>query len=98
MKTRWVYFVLGLVGAAALMGVGHTIPSPGVEAVQADETAAPRVVLADTYNAVTRVHFTPRRERRKRMRPAQISFMLPLSRAFAKFPAIAQVLPASVVL
>jgi hypothetical protein len=60
MKTKWVCFVLGFVGAAVLTGVGRTTPSPGAGTVQAYETkkAAPRVVLADTYNAVTRIHFT----------------------------------------
>jgi hypothetical protein len=60
MRTKWVCLVLGFVGAAVLTGVGRTIPSPGAGAVHADETkkAAPRVVLAETYNAVTRIHFT----------------------------------------
>jgi hypothetical protein len=59
MKTGCFCFVLGLVGAAVLMGVGLTSFSPNAGAVQADETrmAAPRTVLTDTYNAVTRIHF-----------------------------------------
>ena len=42
------------------MCVGLTNLSPGAGAVQADETktAAPQVVLAETYNAVTRIYFT----------------------------------------
>jgi hypothetical protein len=60
MRTRSFCFVLIFVGAAALMGVGLANLSPGAAAVRADQTkkAAPRVVLADTYNAVTKVHFT----------------------------------------
>jgi hypothetical protein len=60
MKTKWVCFVLGFVGAAVLTDVGRSTPSPGVGTVQADETkkAAPRVILANTYNAVTSIHFT----------------------------------------
>jgi len=42
------------------MWVGLTNLSPGAGAVRADDTkaAAPQVVLAETYNAVTRMHFT----------------------------------------
>ena len=60
MKTKLVCLLLGLVGTAVLMYVGLTNISPGAGAVQADETktAAPQVVLAETYNAVTRIYFT----------------------------------------
>ena len=60
MKTKLACLMLGLVGAAVLMCVGLTNLSPGAGAVQADETktAAPQVVLAETYNAVTRIYFT----------------------------------------
>ena len=60
MKTKLVCLLLGLVGTAVLMCVGLTNISPGAGAVQADETktAAPQVVLAETYNAVTRIYFT----------------------------------------
>jgi hypothetical protein len=48
MRTRSFCFVLSVVGAAALMGVGVANLSPGAGASQADETKmpAPRVVLA----------------------------------------------------
>jgi hypothetical protein len=59
MKTKLFCFALGLVGAV-LMCVGLADLSPGAGAVQADKTktAAPRVVLGETYNAVTRIYFT----------------------------------------
>jgi hypothetical protein len=58
MKTQ-LFCSVALV-AANLMWVGLTNLSPGVGAVRADDTktAAPQVVLAETYNAVTRMHFT----------------------------------------
>jgi hypothetical protein len=54
MKTRLFCLVSGLVGAV-LICVGLPNLSPA-----ADETknAAPQVVLAETYNAVTKVYFT----------------------------------------
>jgi hypothetical protein len=60
LKSRWFFFVPGLVGAAVLVAVALTNPFRDGGAVQGGETkkAVPRVVLADTYNAVTRVHFT----------------------------------------
>ena len=58
MKTK-LFCSVGLV-AAVLMCVGLTNLSPGAGAVRADDTktAAPQVVLAETYNAVTKIHFT----------------------------------------
>jgi hypothetical protein len=54
-----LYYVLGLVGAAAFLLVVHTNHSPGAAAVQSDAArgAVPRIVLANTYNAVTKIHF-----------------------------------------
>jgi len=51
-------FVLRLVGVV-LMCVGLTNLSPAAGVVRADETKtiAPQVVLAETYNAVTRIYF-----------------------------------------
>ena len=42
------------------MCVGFTNLSPGAGVVRADETktAAPQVVPAETYNAVTKIYFT----------------------------------------
>jgi hypothetical protein len=60
MKSGWLFFLPGLLGAAVLAGVALTPIVRDGEAVQAKEAkkAGPRVVLADTYNAVTKVHFT----------------------------------------
>jgi hypothetical protein len=59
MKSGW-FFLPGLFGAAVLAGVALTNIGRDGQAVQAREAkkSGPRVVLADTYNAVTRVHFT----------------------------------------
>jgi hypothetical protein len=58
MKMRMFCFVWGLGGA--LICVGLTNLSLGAGAMEADhaEKAAPQVVLAETYNAVTWVYFT----------------------------------------
>jgi hypothetical protein len=60
MKTTWRYLLAGLVSAVVLGAITLTNLSHGSAAGQAEKTkgAAPRVVLADTYNAVTRIHFT----------------------------------------
>jgi len=59
MKTKSHCFASGLVGAV-LICVGLTKLSPGKGAAEAEETkkAAPQVVLAETYNAVTKIYFT----------------------------------------
>ncbi len=59
MKTKSHCFASGLVGAV-LICVGLTNLSPGKGAAEAEETkkAAPQVVLAETYNAVTKIYFT----------------------------------------
>jgi hypothetical protein len=60
MKLGWFFILSGLLGAGVLAGVALTNIVRNGDALQAKEAkkAAPRVVLADTYNAVTRVHFT----------------------------------------
>jgi len=58
MKIRQFGFVSALIGAT-LICIGVIGPCARTVAVAADEpkTATPQVVLADTYNAVTRVYF-----------------------------------------
>ena len=58
MKIRQFGFVSALIGAT-LVCIGVIGPCARTVAVAADEpkTATPQVVLADTYNAVTRVYF-----------------------------------------
>src|SRR5271169_142201 len=58
MKMKLYCLVLGLVGAV-LMCVDLTSLFPDAGIAQADGTkkAAPLVVLSETYNAVTRIHF-----------------------------------------
>ena len=58
MKTNLFGFMSALAGAA-LICIGVIDPSSRTVAVAADnaKTATPQVVLADTYNAVTRVYF-----------------------------------------
>jgi hypothetical protein len=60
MSRTWCYLALGLVAAAIVVAAALTTLSPGAKAAHASDTtrAAPRVVLADTYSAVTKVHFT----------------------------------------
>ena len=60
MSRKWCYLVSGSVVATILVAVAVTSLAQGTRAVQAgdEKRATPRVVLADTYNAVTRVHFT----------------------------------------
>lgn len=51
---------IGLVVAAVLVAFALTAFSPGTWAIRAGDPsrAAPRIVLAETYNVVTKVHFT----------------------------------------
>jgi hypothetical protein len=59
MKNRFFRFALALAGAV-MMCIGLTYPSPRAVTAQGEEvkTAAPQVVLAETYNAVTGIYFT----------------------------------------
>src|SRR6516164_9131101 len=59
MKTGFVYFMPASVGAF-LMCVGLINLSPSAHRAYAEETkaTAPQVVMAETYNAVTRIYFT----------------------------------------
>jgi len=59
MKTGFVYFTRASVGAF-LMCVGLINLSPSAHRAYAEETkaTAPQVVMAETYNAVTRIYFT----------------------------------------
>src|SRR5215470_6745063 len=59
MKTRLVCFVPALAGAV-LVGVEFTNHFLATVGARADEpnTAAPQVVLSETYNAVTKIYFT----------------------------------------
>jgi hypothetical protein len=60
MKSGWFFFLPGLLGAAVLAGVALTTTLRDGEAIRAREVkkTGPRVVLAETYNAVTKIHFT----------------------------------------
>jgi hypothetical protein len=59
MKTGFFHFTPASLGAF-LMCIGLTNLSPSAISAYADEAkaAAPQVVLAETYNAVTRIYFT----------------------------------------
>jgi hypothetical protein len=59
MKTGLLCFAPALTGAV-LIGVGLTNHFLGTVGARADgpKTAAPQVVLAETYNAVTKIYFT----------------------------------------
>jgi hypothetical protein len=59
MKTGFFRFTLASVGMF-LMCIGLTILSPSAICAYAEEAkaTAPQVVLAETYNAVTRIYFT----------------------------------------
>jgi hypothetical protein len=59
MKTGFVHFTSASVGAF-LMCVGLISLSPNALSAYAEEakSTAPQVVLAETYNAVTRIYFT----------------------------------------
>ena len=59
MKTGFIHFTPASLGAF-LICIGLTDLSPSAMSAYAEEakSSAPRVVLAETYNAVTRIYFT----------------------------------------
>ena len=57
MKTGLFHFTPVSVGAF-LMCIGLTNPSPNAAHAEEAKAMAPQVVLAETYNAVTRIYFT----------------------------------------
>jgi hypothetical protein len=60
MKRKWFVVITTLAGMALLITISLTRGFLGEVTTRAEEPkqAAPQVVLADTYNAVTRIHFT----------------------------------------
>jgi hypothetical protein len=60
MKRKWCLFVTALAGMALTitLSLTHGFLDEATAGAEEPKQAAPQVVLADTYNAVTRVHFT----------------------------------------
>ena len=71
MKTAFIHFTPASIGAF-LMCIGLTDLSSSAISAYAEEAkaSAPRLVLAETYNAVTRIYFTNTAVHKVRTNPA----------------------------